>query len=124
MTNKSLTKTQVDRRKALDIVEEYDAAVVPAMGNRGQASFVDELGYVKELAKAVEKVVKILEVRVDSFSEGQKKSCEGDVFKQVVTNTERTALNQGEAKIKLEALGILDEYMDTTDVPTRSVKRK
>ena len=111
--------TEVMRRSA-DTLINYAAKEVPALGNLTPEGLLDELGWINELKKHVEKVEKILKERLKSQT--AKKQLAGDVFKMDITASERTALDQGAAKALLESLGETPP-MKTSEVETMRISR-
>jgi hypothetical protein len=126
MASSALTDTQKMLAKTLDIASQsviaYSAPEVPPLGNATPEGLLEEFGRLNEARKALEKVEKILKVRLESQLAGRKE-LRGDNFNYKKAVQERTALDQTMAKAKLEELGILPGYMKTTEVETTTVKR-
>lgn len=119
---------------ALNVAMAYQQPVAPPIANSTPATVVDEIGYVKELMKALEKTENILWQRLSALQGGGHNTnskgvpipdaASGDVFTYRVTQQDRDALNQTKAKEYFTKLGILPEYMTVTVVDTKKVSRK
>lgn len=106
---------------ATDTVISYLAKEVPPLGNLTPEGMVEDLGRLNEARKAMEKTEKILKERLKSM-EGFKPEITSDNYKMTLEDRSRTALNQGKAKEYLEQQGILADFMETTQVPTMTIK--
>lgn len=123
---KDLNDAQKRIRKSIDIATDtciaYAAKEVPPLGNLTNEGIVEELGYLNEARKELEKAEKILKERLKSrISLGEE--IKSDNFTMTYENRSRTALNQTAAKEKLEELGVLADYMTDSEVPTMTIKR-
>lgn len=122
----NLTDNQKSIAKTMDIanqlVIDYAAPEVPALDNATPQKLTEEFGRLNEARKALEKTEKIVRGRLDALLEG-KKECRSDNFQYKIESTERTALNQGKAKEYLSEQGVLEDYMSTSEVERRTVKR-
>ena len=121
-----LTDSQRRIRKALDIATDvaitYAGPEVPPPGNLTCQGLVEELGYINEGKKQLEKLEKILKERLKSRPDFSKE-IKSDNFTMTLEDRTRCALNQTRAKEKLEELGVLPEFMDESIVPTMTFKR-
>jgi hypothetical protein len=106
---------------ATDTALKYAAPEVPAMANLTPQGILEDLGNVNIAKKAFDALEKTLKERLKSQLEGQTE-LRSDNFNMKLENRPRTALDQTKAKGKLEELGILDDYMSTTAVPTMTIK--
>lgn len=106
---------------ATDTVVNYHAREVPPLGNLTVEGMVEDLGYLNEARKGIEKVEKILKERIKSQLDG-KREVKSDNFSYKLEARPRTALNQERAKAYFEEQGILADYMDTTSVDTTIIK--
>lgn len=125
-TKPQLTDTQKALRKALDLAADsavaYAAPEVPKLGNLTPEGLLEELGYMNEARKALEKTEKVLKERYKSLSKNAKTG-RSDNFKQETADQERTALNQAAAKEYFEKEGILEDFMVTSSVSTMRISR-
>lgn len=119
-TQKQLANT-ID--KATSSVLAYAASVVPPLENLTKQGMLEELGYMNEARKAIEKTEKIIKERLKSRLDAGETEMRSDNFQMTYENRERCALDQTKAKSYLEQAGILEEYMATTQVPTMTIKR-
>lgn len=121
-----LSDSQKILQKSLDIASQvalaYAAPEVPELGNITPQGMLEELGRVNEARKSLEKTEKILKERMAALLEGASE-CRSDNFEYQKKTQERTALNQTAAKEKLSEFGILEDYMQTTEVATVTIKR-
>jgi hypothetical protein len=126
MASSALNSSQKRIRHTLDAATgtamAYAAAEVPAYGNLTVTGLVEDLGYLNEARKDLEKVEKILKERLKSHPDFQPE-LRSDNFSMVLEDRTRTALDQGAAKTKLEELGILPDFMKESVVPTMTLKR-
>jgi hypothetical protein len=106
---------------ATDTALKYAAPEVPAMSNLTPQGLLEDLGNVNVVRKAFETLEKTLKERLKSQLEG-KNELRSDNFNMKLEDRPRTALDQTKAKGKLEELGILDDFMATTSVPTMTIK--
>lgn len=109
----------------MDAVEDlipFCAKEMPKLGNKGLPEIVDIAGRQNELRKAVEKLEKLLKGVIEVKLEG-KLTARGEEFEINVVEAPYTRLNQEAAKQKLDALGILDEYMDTGTQSRKTFKK-
>lgn len=121
-----MTDNQRTLAKSLDAAVDsciaYAAAEVPPLGNLTPQGLVEELGRLNEARKAMDKTEKTVRSRLDALLDG-KTECRGDNFVYTIKEQDRTALDQTAAKAYLSEQGILEDYMKTTTVQTRTVKR-
>jgi hypothetical protein len=106
---------------ATDTVIAYAAKEVPSLGNLTKEGMVEELGRMNEARKAIEKTEKILKERLKSMLDGAKE-VKSDNYQMKYEDRPRTALDQGKAKEYFESQGTLADYMETTSVPTMTIK--
>lgn len=123
-----LSDNQRILQKALDQASysciAYAASEVPALENLTPEGLMDELGYLNEARKAMEKTEAIVKERLRSqLTPAQLKEFRGENFYLTTRVAERSALNQSAAKAYFTEHGILDQYMAITEVPTTTVKR-
>lgn len=107
---------------ATDTVINYAAPTVPSIGNLTKEGMVEELGRLNTARKLFERTEKIIKERLKSMLDPNEKEVRSDNYTMKLENRERTALNQSKAKSYLEEQGILPEFMDTTAVPTMTIK--
>jgi hypothetical protein len=111
MASNPLTDAQKRVRSCIDkatsTVLAYTAKEVPPLGNLTLEGMVEELGYMNESRKALEKVEKIIKERIKSQL-GDKTEVKTDNFTMTYKAQDRTALDQTTAKEKLEAFGCLE----------------
>lgn len=120
-------------QRAIDTILAYEGAP-PPIGNLTPQAVVDDIGFLKDLQKAAEKTENILWQRLSSMQGGghpvnskgipTPDAAEGDYYAYTVASQEREALNQGKAKAYFTEKGILEDYMSTTDVATKTVRRR
>jgi len=125
MASKNLTNVQKKIQRAIDNATSttlaYSAPEVPPLENLTVQGMVEELGYINEARKAIEKTEKTIKERLKSRLNGQTE-VRSDNFQMKLENRGRTALDQTRAKEYLDSQGILPEYMVTTEVPTMTIK--
>ena len=125
MATSALNDSQRRIKRVIDLATDtcvaYAAKEVPVLGNLTCEGMVEELGRLNEARKAMEKTEKIIKERLKSMLDGRTE-VRSDNYEMKLENRSRTALNQERAKGKLEELGILADYMDSSEVPTMTVK--
>lgn len=130
-----------DFDKAIDTILAWDGKV-PPIANATPQSVLDEIGYLKEVQKAAEKVENILWGRLSTLQGGGHPTnskgvptpdpLEGDKFKYTLASSDREAVNQGMVKAFMEqthacpSCGTVlqtPNFMSVTSVYTKTVKR-
>ena len=124
----NFSEAQFKIQKTLDLaastVIAYAAPEVPAVGNLTKFSLLEEFGRLNEARKALEKVEKIVKIRLQSQLDGAK-VLRGDNFEYKCESSDRYALDQSTAKAKLLELGgqeALDACMVSSAVERVTVK--
>lgn len=127
MASKNLTDSQKLLQKHLDIASTvaiaYAAPEVPLLGNATPSGLVEEFGRVNAARKALEKVEGILKERIIALSDGQREiNSDNFVYKREMRS--RTALDQTTSKAYFEKMGILQDFMVSSEVDTTTVKAR
>lgn len=125
MASQALTNAQKDIRRALSNAEStvlaYAAPTVPPLNNLTVEGMVEDLGYINQARKSLEKTEKILKERLKSQL-GERREVRSDNFTMKLEDRPRTALDQGKAKAYFEEQGTLADFMSTTAVSTMTIK--